>query len=483
MKTAKIKLNFDYEEVKKVRILNYMAQLHIGTSPEGRVEIEAELNTYDDKAELELEDNFHVSCEDHEVKIELDDIDEIKDSFLGSVKSKVQILLPPKVEVKVETDNMPLTLNGLEGDLQVSNENGAIIINNCHGDKKLENENGPVKMHSCNGNVELELENGAFSAEALQGDTISVESENGPIKIRSSCFNKVEIENENGVIFYETLPVEEGEFSFTSENGVVHLVLPEEFDFQLDANTEFGTLKCGFEAEISRDEDNTFHVRKGEGRTKITVKTENGVIKLSSDGHMNLSFLKMKLSQLKESINSSSTLEDKEQVLKVMNGVLAAMEKALGSIDEQKIRESINLAMEKIRAAVENLDVGEAKDKVVQSIDKVGSEVFDSLKDFVRKVKEPHEHRHHQPFPPHPPHPPHGHRAGIGMSFDVDGLKEYIHKVIDSDLVKPYLGKGLRGREKSEVDERSRIKILEMLESGKITAEEAERLLKAIGKE
>ena len=41
----------------------------------------------------------------------------------------------------------------------------------------------------------------------------------------------------------------------------------------------------------------------------------------------------------------------------------------------------------------------------------------------------------------------------------------------------------LMKKEKEDIADRSRIKILEMLEAGKITAEEAERLLKAIGKE
>jgi hypothetical protein len=55
--------------------------------------------------------------------------------------------------------------------------------------------------------------------------------------------------------------------------------------------------------------------------------------------------------------------------------------------------------------------------------------------------------------------------------------------VVNSPLIKPYLGAELKQNEKDEVAERSRIKILEMLEAGKITSEEAEKLLKAISKE
>jgi hypothetical protein len=46
--------------------------------------------------------------------------------------------------------------------------------------------------------------------------------------------------------------------------------------------------------------------------------------------------------------------------------------------------------------------------------------------------------------------------------------------VIDSPLIKPYLGGELKAKEKEDIADKSRLKILDMLESGKITSEEAE---------
>ncbi|OQC12603.1 MAG: hypothetical protein BWX72_01932 [Firmicutes bacterium ADurb.Bin080] len=65
--------------------------------------------------------------------------------------------------------------------------------------------------------------------------------------------------------------------------------------------------------------------------------------------------------------------------------------------------------------------------------------------------------------------------------FHTESLTDYIKKIIDSHQIKSYLG-GEHKKKESSTD-LSRMKILEMLEAGKITAEEAERLLKAIGKE
>lgn len=471
MKTIKIRKVQDYVGIKSVRIANDMAPLTILPAEGNEVIIEAELSVQDSDEEFVFEDHVQVNYADHELTIEFDECSELRESYFGVSKSSLKVFIPQGIEIKAESDNLPLFLHNLESPLEVSNENGPISVNNCQGVKELENENGPIKIHNCSGNLSVKLENGPLSAEALQGEELKVESENGAVKLRDCSFGKVEIRSENGVIYYESLPVEDGDFSFENENGVVNLVLPDDFDFELDAETELGTLRCGFEAEITKT-DGHYHVLKGEGKTKIRIKTENGVIKLGSDEHMNLSFLKMKLGQLKEKLAASKTLEDKEQVLKVMETVFEQVEKAISSIEEQKIKDGVTGAMDKLKVLVAAFDVNEAKDKVIQSVDKISSEVVDGLKVVIRKVKDQKEHVHH---PPHPPHP--------SFHFEFDNLKDYIHKVVDSELVKPYLGKGLSGKEKGEVDERSRLKILEMLESGKITAEEAERLLKAIGKE
>lgn len=468
MKTAKIKLNYDFTGVEKVKIENSMAPVTISVSSSGQIEIEAELRVQEPSEERELGDYFHISQSDHTVSIELEEIPELQEPFMGTGKSQVQIRIPKGVAVIAEAELHPISAEGLEGALVIHNENSAILLSNCSGHIHLENENGPIRMQSCSGDFEIDLENGPLSAEKLSGDKLEVESENGPVKIRLAAFRKVAISNENGVIYYETLPVENGEFSFENENGVVHLVLPDEFDFELDAETESGSLVSTIEAEKSTMEGHKI-LRRGEGNTKITVKTENGVIKVSSGGQGDLGFLKLKIHELKAAINNAVKPEDKEQVLKTMNTVIASVQKMLGSVTEEKVKDNLSSALDKLKTLVENFDVKETKDKVVNSVDQIGNEVVDGLKGFIRKVKEPwgeggrFEHSH--------------------VHRDVDSLKEYIHKVINSSLLKPYLGKGMSTRDKQDVDERSRMKILEMLESGKITAEEAERLLKAIGKE
>jgi hypothetical protein len=468
MKTATINLNYDSTNVNKVEIENNMAPLTISTSTSGQIEVQAELSIHSFSPGTDIAEYFDVHEENNKLIIVLEEIPELSDSRMRFDKSQVMIRIPQMMSVSAEGENLPISAEGLDGDLSLHNENGPLYVNNCNGSKELENENGPIKIQKCTGNIHVTLENGPLSAEKLNGTTLVVESENGPIKVRSASFTEVKITNENGVIYYEAMPGDEGDYSFENENGVVHLVLPEDFDFELEAETESGTITSTISAEISSD-GNVKRIKRGEGKNKIHVVTENGVIKINSDGQVDLSFLKMKLHDLKVSISNSHSTEDKEKAIAAMEKVITALEKAVDKVSEVRIKDKINEAIVRLRESVEKFNVEEAKDKVVETVDNIGDEIVDSLKDILRKVKDHHEE-----------HLGHGQPPFTG---EINNLKEYIHKVINSSFVKPYIDKGLNTREKQEVDERSRIKILEMLEAGKITAEEAEKLLKAISKE
>ena len=483
MKTVKFAMNYDFAPIKKVEIENEMAPLTISASSSGKLEIEAELRLEDRSPDNGYDEYFDVSYDNGKVSISLEEIPELREPFFGTGRSQVTIRIPQGTPVLAEAEVLPLNAEGYDGELDLRNENGPLMLSHCAGNKVISNENGPVRISSCSGDLDIKMENGPITAEKANGGSLKISSENGPVRFREASFPKVEISNENGAIHYETLAVEAGEFNFTNENGTVHLTVPEDFDFELIAETELGSVVTNIAAEIETSEDRKI-IRRGENGTKINVRTENGSVKISTDGQSDIGYLKLKIRELKEMIGKAVSDEDKEQVLGVLQKIVGKTEKTLGGINETLIKEKLAVSLEKLKAAVEGFEVKETKDKVVKAVEQAGDELADSLKEIFRKVKGPsregesgrHEHRFHfgGPF------------GGKGFefshdSFEPESIKDYIHKVMETALGKA--GKGMSSREKSEVDERSRIKILEMLEAGKITAEEAERLLKAIGKE
>lgn len=476
MKNAKFTYQYEVPDdapgLSEIRLVNDMAPITIEGQEETGITIEAEL-PFEASALPDPQELFEVTIKDGVAEIHLEELPDIRDSFLGGQKLKVSLRIPSTVRLDAETENMPMSITGILGGVNASTENGPVILSNCNGGLELESENGPVKLRNCSGIVKIKMENGALTAEAVQGDKLELESENGPVKIRSARFPKVEIGSENGVIYYETLPVEDGDFSFSSENGIIHLVLPLDFDFDLEGETENGALKCRIDAQIS-NEDGNYRIWRGDNGAKIKVKTENGLIKLSSDGNMNLDFLRMKLDELKVSINNSKTFEDKEEVLGRLNSVIDYVAKLTLSIDEEKIKSALNDAMEKLKGLVAGFDVNETKEKVISGVEDIAKELSQTLGSLLEKVKIKVEHEFRGPrMKEHMHH----------FQDEMRGVGEQIRKAFKNAGLKGFMGAGMAAEGHETVADRSRLKILEMLESGKITAEEAERLLKAISKE
>lgn len=464
MKQYGIKKEWAIVGLEKVVINNQLASMSIEPSDSATVKLEGNIFCDEPHEDFNWEDYVSGDFSDGKLTIELDEIEAMDRS--GMKASQLKLYIPKGVFIEYETYILPLGLHGLHNNVKVISENAPISVNNCEGDKHIESENGPVRIHNSKGSIYARLENGPLSAEAISGEGIHVESENGPIKLRLSNFKNVDLATENGPIYYETQPVEGGEFKFRTENGIVHLVLPLSFSFSLKAESEIGRVKSKLDFPVSV-EDGVFRIENlydDDAPTTIEIQTENGMIKLSSDGHINLDFIKAKLNQIKADLLNANTSEEQDQVTELLNKVVEYLNRAVKSINEEKIRNKVNETIEKLKEMTQNIDFETTRTVVVDKVDDIGSQIFDGIKEGLKDVKS----------------------AFDGLKYEHmhgDSLKDYIHKVLESPLIKPYLGAELKKKEKDTIAEASRLKILSMLEDGKITSEEAERLLKAISKE
>ena len=283
--------------LSEIRLDNALAPLVIDDSADDAVLLEGLLNFEADQEDLNIEDYINAELDAGILTLKLD---ELPVNQRDIKTAQIKLSVPGKVFLNVSTDNFPLSLIGLENNLKISSDNSPVSIKHCRGDLHLESENGPVKLHNIRGNIYARMENGPVVAEDIVGEGLHIESENGPIKLRLASYKTVDLETENGPIHFETQPVEGGNFKFTTENGIVHLVLPLRFSFKLSAETESGRFKSNLDSEVVKD-DRTFRIENlydDDEPTMISINTENGLIKLSSDGHINLDFIKTKLDQL-----------------------------------------------------------------------------------------------------------------------------------------------------------------------------------------
>jgi len=475
MSTMKLQQILDYKGITRINIENNLAPLTVEASPHGKVELLGELDLEQPYEEFSWEDCISTSFKDGVLSIEMDEVDGLESRFFSNNRSFIKILVPAEAELKVEMENLPVTFIGLANTLVVSSENAPIRIQDCHGNKRLINENGPISIKNCEGDLNIELENGPLSAEAISGASLIIDSENGPLKIREACFTNVKITNENGVIAYETLFVEDASIILSTENGVIHFVLPEDMDYELRAQTEQGKIKSRLEQPFTQ-ENGVYVLKNGEGKTKINISSENGLIKIGEGERINLEFLKAKIEQLKESISTVSNSDDMEKVKQQFANVSNYISSRVANLKEENVKGTIVLNLAKLKAVIDDFDFNEAKDKTIAEVSEHTSKIYEELQKVHEELLKNFE-KFGTKFTETL------HSAKHKHGFKIDGLGEYINKVINSSLIKPYLGGEMKNKEKEEVSDRSRLKILDMLEAGKITAEEAERLLTAINQE
>jgi len=447
-----------FEPLSKVVIENHLAKLFLLSGAEQEVCLKGTISFSRSQDDFQAEDYIQSDYQEGVLKIILPEFE--SDEFRDAVFS---VTIPEGVYLSIKTDNYSVNFDNLKNKLKVLNENGPIYLQNCKGDMHLESENGLIRLSNCEGDIFAKLENGPFSASKISGKSLHLENENGPLKLHLASFPEVNLYSENGPIYFETVPLENGNFKLKSENGSINLILPNNFDFTLEATTQWGRIKTNFDLPI-QVRDNTYTMINGNGTVTIKAITDNGTIKINAENRPNLEFVKNKFEQIRIALFKVSSEEEKQKVVEMVNKVVAYINNIAGSIKEENIKEKLTTSTAKLKELVENFDFRATNDKVLRNLEDIGSQIQDALKEGIKNLKENmYDFKKHH--------------------FHTESLTDYIKKVLDLQQIKPYLGGEHKKKEKESSIDHSRMKILEMLEAGKITAEEAERLLKAIGKE
>ncbi len=363
------------------------------------------------------------------------------------------------IKVTATGNNYPITAAELENTLEIVNENAPVKIEKLRGNCELKNENGAVKLSEIEGNLEIEQENGVISAIGISGAKLKLETENGMVKLRECQVNEVDISSENGAVYYECKPIPEGAIKICSENGPIHLVLSPGQGYTLTASTENGVIRntlgvgeCCLGGGYSS--------KSGDEKLIITLENENGPIKISSAVSADSEYLKSKFEHLRDMLKDYS--EDKfPQIEQFINTLSESLNKAVNSISEESVREKLKVAVEEIQTWKESLMEPEKRAEIIIYIDSLSKDFFKTLHDVIKEIKIKIHHDLKEPL--------HEFKSKFkNFKFDFGQFKHFDK----FGHHHPHEHQGMR--------DKSRMKILEMLEAGKITAEEAERLLKAI---
>ncbi|MDP8269610.1 MAG: hypothetical protein P9L97_12880 [Candidatus Tenebribacter davisii] len=438
-----LELNYEYEVKEKLELdyisENYGVDIIGNDSSKALIEISAKV-----KHDTWINDDLKkiVKC-DFDKKHNMLTIKTNEEDDIQNIKIIVHV--PKKTLINAKTENAHLLLRELIGSHQVQNENGPIFITDNLGDIQIKSENGPIKIIKNIGNIVLTFENGPLSIKNsagkfkvisenspikignCQGELI-LNTENSSIKILKAGFDVVAISNENGSIYYEFQDVEKGKFNFKNQMGGIHLVIPDEIPYKIAAKNKLGKFYVGLKGDydglekgLNVGNEKNLNMVKGAGTVKITAENEYGTIRLVDTARSKKSF--------------------------DFNFVGDIIDNSMKNVPED-YSETVRKGMGKAKEVMKNIDI--------PNVNEIMENVQDKMKDIFVKVssselKEQTEEKINE-----------------GISKVVQEVHE---RVKDRDLTE---------NEQIKVDERSRLKILQMLSEGKITADEAEKLITAM---
>ncbi len=187
-----------------------------------------------------------------------------------------------------------------EGDLQVETGDGSVQAESINGTVKIHTGDGSVKANTLNGNIDLHTNDGSIAVDTLKGDIrlrtgdgsieardidgkVDADSGDGHIRI-AGRFDALNIKTGDGSVDTRVLAGSKMASSWTirTGDGSVDIVLPGDFQADIDATTGDGHISLGIPVTVEGTfSKSQIHGRMNGGGQPLTIHTGDGSIRLS----------------------------------------------------------------------------------------------------------------------------------------------------------------------------------------------------------
>jgi len=187
-----------------------------------------------------------------------------------------------------------------EGDLDVHSGDGSVQVESVSGTVKVYTGDGSVKANTLAGNIDLHTNDGSITVDSLKGDIrlhtgdgsieardldgrVDADSGDGHIRI-AGRFDALNVKTGDGSVDTRVQPGSKMASSWTirTGDGSVDLVLPSDFQTNIDASTGDGHISLGIPVTVEGTFSNSqIHGKMNGGGQALTIHTGDGSIRLS----------------------------------------------------------------------------------------------------------------------------------------------------------------------------------------------------------
>jgi DUF4097 and DUF4098 domain-containing protein YvlB len=194
----------------------------------------------------------------------------------------IEVRMPREADLQVETGDGAVQAESINGTVNVHTGDGSVKAYSLSGTIDLHTNDGSITVENLKGNMRLRTGDGSIEARNLDGK-VEADSGDGHIRI-AGRFDALNVRTGDGSVDTRVLPGSKMETSWTirTGDGSVDLVLPADFQTNIDASTGDGHISLGIPVTIEGTFKNSeMHGKMNGGGQPLTIHTGDGSIRLS----------------------------------------------------------------------------------------------------------------------------------------------------------------------------------------------------------
>jgi hypothetical protein len=194
----------------------------------------------------------------------------------------IEVRMPREADLKVETHDGAVQADSIHGNIFVHTYDGSVKANSLTGTIDLHTNDGSITVDSLKGDIRLRTGDGSIEARDLDGK-VDADTGDGHIRI-AGRFDALNVKTGDGSVDTRVLPGSKMVSSWTirTGDGSVDLVLPSDFQTNIDASTGDGHISLGIPVTVEGTFSNSqIHGKMNGGGQPLTIHTGDGSIRLS----------------------------------------------------------------------------------------------------------------------------------------------------------------------------------------------------------
>jgi hypothetical protein len=200
----------------------------------------------------------------------------------NSRRLHIEVKMPKDADLHVETGDGAVEAWGINGNVAVHTGDGSVKANTLNGIIDLHTNDGSITVDTLKGDIKLRTGDGSIEARDLDGKC-DADSGDGHIRL-AGRFDSLNIKTGDGSVDTRVLPGSkmQSTWNIRTGDGSVDLVLPGDFQANIDASTGDGHISMGMPVTVEGTFSNSqIHGKMNGGGQPLFIHTGDGSIRLS----------------------------------------------------------------------------------------------------------------------------------------------------------------------------------------------------------